>query len=118
MLRRSTLKFGLSKAPAQPGPTLYGWGRTAQKRRLEYETVESKYHKREFNKTWDVAGLEQRSTDYMECRTYFSMGSRWGQWIWNSWATYIMVLPGWAFLYSLHKAIEAYDLSLRRAAWW
>eukprot|EP00758_Cryptobia_borreli_P001396 Tbor_TRINITY_DN2205_c0_g1::TRINITY_DN2205_c0_g1_i1::g.2694::m.2694 len=118
MLRHTALRASLTKPPAQPGPTLYGWGRTTQKRRLEYETVESKYHKREFNKNWDVAGLEQRSTDYMECRTYFSIGSRWSTWIYNNGSMYLLMAPPTIFLYGLHRANRMYDDSIRRAAWW
>lgn len=118
MLHRSFIRGSLAKAPAQPGPTLYGWGRTAQKRRLEYETVESKYHKREFNKTWDVAGLEQRSTDYLECRTYFAVGRRWTTWMYNMTQMYLMYIPPTAFLYFLHKQNQWYDARIRHAAWW
>lgn len=119
MLRRSLVRANLNKGPARPGPTLYGWGRTEQKRRLEYETVESKYHKREFNKNWDLAGVEQRYSDFMEVRTYFSIGSRWGTWIYNMMAFYVLaVAPLYLAFHVFHKNIEWYDERIRRAAWW
>lgn len=119
MLRRSLIRSQVSKAPARPGPTLYGWGRTAQKRRLEYEASESVYHKRDFNKAWDVAGVEQRYSDFMQVRTYFSIGSRWGTWIYNMLQFYVLsMLPIFVFMHGLHKANEAYDDSIRKAAWW
>ena len=42
--------MAMNKGPAYSGPTLHGWGRTVQKRRLEMEAVEGKYGKRQFNK--------------------------------------------------------------------
>lgn len=119
MLRRSLMRCQVNKAPARPGPTLYGWGRTEQKRRLEYEATESVYHKRDFNKAWDLAGIEQRYTDFMQVRTYFSIGSRWGTWIYNMTQFYVLsMVPVFAFMHGLHKANEHYDASIRHAAWW
>jgi hypothetical protein len=119
MLRRSMLRCQVNRAPARPGPTLYGWGRTEQKRRLEYETTESKYHKRDFNKSWDLAGVEQRYSDFMQVRTYFSLGSRWGTWLYNLMQFYVLsMFPVFAFMHFLHKSIERYDDSIRLAAWW
>lgn len=119
MMRKTILCSSLSKAPARPGPMLYGWGRTEQKRRLEYEATESKYHKRDFNKNWDLAGVEQRYSDFMQVRTYFSLGSRWGTWIYNMLQFYVLsMLPIFAFMHFFHKANERYDDSIRKAAWW
>lgn len=119
MLRRSILRSQLNKGPSRPGPTLHGWGRTEQKRRLEYETVESKYHKREFNKNWDLAGVEQRYSDFMEMRTYFSIGTRWGTWLYNMSAFYVLaVAPLYVMFHTWHKQIEWYDERIRRQAWW
>jgi len=118
MLRRSASCLMVGKAPVTPGPTLYGWGRTVQKRRLEYETVESKYGKKQFNKNWDVAGLEQRFTDYAEMRTYLSFGRRQGIWLYNWGQICIIALLPAAVFHAGHKAVEKYDAHLRRAAWW
>ena len=117
MLRRTVLQA--NKGPATPGPTLYGWGRTAQKRRLAYETVESKYHKKEFNKNWDVAGHQTRYTDYMEVRTYFAFTARWGLFVYNIVSNQILCTAGVGIvLYFMHKQVLWYDDRLRRAAWW
>ncbi|EAN91006.1 hypothetical protein C3747_62g682c [Trypanosoma cruzi] len=120
MLRRSIVwKQMQNKGPARPGPMLYGWGRTEQKRRLEYETVESKYHKREFNKNWDLAGVEQRYTDFMVVRTYFSLGTRWGTWVYNMLQFYVLaMLPVFIFMHTFHKNVEWYDERIRLASWW
>jgi hypothetical protein len=119
MLRRTVSSFSLNKGPQQPGPTLQGFGRTTQKRRLEYETVESKYHKREFNKNWDLAGATTRSSDYLEVRTYFNYGNRIGAWLCNLGATLTMsLIPGAGVLCAMHEANKMYDESIHRAAWW
>jgi hypothetical protein len=119
MLRSTLVKANLTKAPANPGPTLQGWGRSVQKRRLEYETVNSKYGKREFTKNWDLVGLTQRSTDFMEIRTYFNFGSRMGTWLFN-WGqfTVLAFVPGAGFILTLHAVNKKYDESIHRAAWW
>ena len=119
MLRRTLVQANMAKAPSNPGPTLQGWGRSVQKRRLEYETVESKYGGREFNKHWDLAGLTARSTDYLEVRTYFNFGARMGGWIFNWGAMGAMCLvPGAGVIYGIHVANLAYDDRIHRAAWW
>lgn len=119
MLRRSLVNKSLHKSVQTPGPTLHGWGRSVQKRRLEYETVESKYHKREFTKNWDVAGLETRSSDYIQIRTYFNFGSRMMIWLWNMTSYHWMALfAGCSVITALHEANQVYDHSIQRAAWW
>ncbi len=109
----------MHKAPQNPGPALHGWGRSIQKRRLEYETVESKYGAREFNKNWDLAGLQTRSTDYMQVRTYFNFGGRMGGWLFNWGQMGVLVtVPGMGVLYVIHDLNDRYDKSIHRAAWW
>lgn len=119
MLRRSTSLLQ-HRLPARPGPTLHGWGRTEQKRRLEYETVDTKYGKRQFSKdAWDVAGVEQRYSDYTQMRTYFSIGGRWGQWIYNCsqvWLSSGLIIT--MIIIGSDAWTKRYDRWYRRAAWW
>lgn len=118
MLRRTAPVKNLNKQASQVGPALQGWGRSIQKRRLEYEGSFSKYGKKEFQKQWDLAGLVQRSTDYYEVRTYFSIGSRWSTWIFNSFTIYFWALSGCFTLKVMHEAMIAYHWHIVRAAWW
>lgn len=119
MLRRTIQSMSLHKGVQNPGPTLHGWGRSAQKRRLEYETVESKYHKREFTKSWDVAGLEQRSSDYLQIRTYFNYGNRIYLWLFNMTSYHLLaIVPGCGLLWVLHWANDKWDHAIQHAAWW
>eukprot|EP00759_Apiculatamorpha_spiralis_P011308 PhF_6_TR18704/c0_g1_i1/m.27334 len=120
MFRRSTTSMiSMNKGAQYPGPTLQGYGRTVQKRRLEYETVESKYGKRENNKNWDVAGAEIRSTDFLSMRVYAGWPGRVSQWIFN-WVqfTALAALPSFLPIYIGHLLVFAYDDSIQRAAWW
>ena len=117
MLRRTVLKA--NKGPQNPGPTLQGWGRTAQKRRLEYETVENKYGAREFNKNWDVVGLQTRSTDMLQCRTYFNFPQRMIGFAFNwSCQNIVTMVPGAIFLLGYHEWVTEVDHHTKRAAWW
>lgn len=117
MLRRTAVKA--NKAPQTPGPMMQGWGRTAQKRRLEYESVENKYGERAFNKHWDVMGLEQRSTEHKQVRMYYNYPQRQVAWMWNMATQYFVpvstaVVP----IYLLDKAAYKLDKDTKRAAWW
>ena len=120
MLRRTLFAraTSLNKGVQNPGPTLHSWGRSLQKRRLEYETVDSKYHKREFNKNWDVAGCLQRTTDFLEMRVYFNYPLATIGWTFN-----LIVGPLYAFMptggliIATHYVIEEYDRRMQRAAW-
>ncbi len=117
MLRRTFARA--NKAPATPGPTLYGWGRKEQKRRLGYESVENKYHRKQFNKNWDLAGQQLRTTDYQEVRTYFAFSARWGLFTINHLSQTIGVAIGpLGGIYLIHRSVMAYDDRLRRRAWW
>ena len=121
MLRRTLVKRNsatLNKGVQNPGPTFHTWGRTVQKRRLEYETVENKYGKREFNKNWDLAGCTQRSTDYFEMRVYFNYPMMIFTWLFNSFNALFGFIPSAGFLWGLHLATEEYDKRMKRAAWW
>ena len=118
MLRRSLVARSLNKGVQNPGPTLHGWGRTIQKRRLEYETVESKYGKKEFNKNWDLAGAVQRSTDYLELRNYFNYPKMIFTWIWNGVPVAWLYVPGGGVLTAFHFGVLEYNQRMMRAAWW
>eukprot|EP00760_Papus_ankaliazontas_P005287 PhM_4_TR12485/c0_g1_i2/m.668 len=120
MLSRSRMSLvSLNKGAQYPGPTLAGWGRSVQKRRLEYETVESKYGKREFNKNWDLAGAEVRCTDPLQVRIYAGVPGRMLTWCWNygKWISLSFVPAISPFLVA-HLAVVEYDKSIQRAAWW
>ena len=111
--------MAMSKGPAYSGPTLHGWGRTKQKRRMEMEAGEGKYGKREFSLNEDKTGYTARTTDYLEMRTFYNMGSRWGTWIFHSARVgAIIVLPGYTFIGGPCKFAFAYDIKLQRDAWW
>ena len=117
MLRRTAAK--MNKAPQTPGPTMQGWGRTAQKRRLEYETVENKYGKREFNKNWDLAGLEVRMSEASEQRVYFNYPQRMAGWVFNLTSTYATSWVGGASVIGgLHIYTKHVDAETKHAAWW
>jgi hypothetical protein len=118
MLRRTIAARQLTKTVQQPGPTLQGWGRTVQKRRLEYETVDNKYGKREFNKNWDLVGCVHRSTDYLEMRLYFNYPTMIFTWLFNSWNTLFHFWPSAGFMIALHYMTEEEDKRMKRAAWW
>lgn len=108
----------LNKGAQQPGPTMQGWGRSVQKRRLEYETVDSKYHKREFNKNWDMAGTCQRSTEFMQMRVYFRYPSVMYTWFFNQLPIAYLTIPAFFLPYGLHLAVKEYDHKIQHAAWW
>ena len=119
MLRRTIQRPAAARTAQYPGPTLAGWGRSSQKRRLEYETKESKDHKREPNFQWDVAGSEFRSTDYIQVRTYFSFPNRMGHWLMN-WGQHccFAILPAATVLTVMVYLCDEYDKWVKRAAWW
>ncbi|KNH05734.1 hypothetical protein XU18_3256 [Perkinsela sp. CCAP 1560/4] len=118
-LRTRARHFTINKGPQTPGPTLAGWGRTAQKRRLEYETVESKYGKREFNKNWDLAGTEIRTTDYMQMRVWAGYSGRIGTWFYNMAEWYFLcVVPGMCLLVLFYQQLISYGERVKRQAWW
>ena len=108
----------MSKGPTYSGPTLHGWGRTVQKRRLEMETVENKYGKKTFGKTWDQAGCVYRTTDYLQVRTFWNMGTRWSTWLFYGARDAGIVLIPCTFTWQLCMAEVRYGDRLRRAAWW
>ena len=113
------VNFQMNKGPQYPGPTLAGWGRTPQKRRLEYETVENKYGKRECNKNWDIAGTEIRTTDYLQIRVYAGWPGRILEWLKN-WGTFtsLTILPGVGPLALLFYVVCKWDTAMQRWAWW
>jgi hypothetical protein len=117
MLRRSLSRF--NKAPQNPGPTMQGWGRTAQKRRLEYETVENKYGTREFTKQWDYCGLETRTTDHSEVRLYFNFPQRMLGFAFNWWAhNLVAIMASVVIFIAIDKYVHHVDHKTKRAAWW
>ena len=120
MIRRtSNLLIAMNKGPQYCGPTLQGWGRTAQKRRLEYEALETKYNKKDFVKNFDYVGYEQRCSDYMQLRTYFNIGGRWGSWLYNMGGNFSLIFSGTAlFYYWAHSSTMNTHYAMLRAAWW
>ena len=119
LLRTLPRRLAINKGPQTPGPTLAGWGRTAQKRRLEYETVESKYGKREFNRNWDLAGTEIRQTDYMQMRVWAGYPGRIGTWLFNMTEYYTLVIfPCLCLLMIFMYEMYLYGKRIVRAAWW
>ena len=120
MLKRSAYRcLCINKGTQSPGPTLAGWGRTAQKRRLEYETVESKYGKREFNRNWDLAGTETRQTDYMQMRVWAGYPGRIGTWLYNFGEfQFLSCIPGSCLTLLFVYEVREYGIRIRRAAWW
>mmetsp|Transcript_1746 Transcript_1746/g.2382 ORF Transcript_1746/g.2382 Transcript_1746/m.2382 type:complete len:121 (+) Transcript_1746:53-415(+) len=120
MLRRTFLgRFQMNKGPQYPGPTLAGWGRTTQKRRLEYETTESRVHKRMCAPGTELAGYESRTTDYMEMRVWSGWPGRIGLWLTNFSKHYaLMFLPGCGPLFLVYYGAYKYDQAMQRWAWW
>jgi hypothetical protein len=117
MLRRTVTRA--NKAPQTPGPMMQGWGRTAQKRRLEYETVESKYGGREYNKNWDLVGLQTRTTAHTAVRTYFNYPQRMLGFVFNATAWNAVPLCASAVPIILgFKWIGHIDHEVKHAAWW
>uniref|UniRef100_A0A7S1MIL1 Uncharacterized protein n=1 Tax=Neobodo designis TaxID=312471 RepID=A0A7S1MIL1_NEODS len=118
MLRRTTARAA-TKAPQTPGPMMQSWGRSAQKRRLEYETVESKYGDRKFNKDWDVIGLEQRNTAHTAQRIYFNFPQRCVGYLYNYTSFYFIALLGGFIPFTVgYQAVLKLDRDTKRAAWW
>ena len=125
MLRRSVhrLHAPLNKGPQIPGPTLHGWGRTVQKRRLEYESTDNTsggtrpFYKAQF----DGAGIIHRSTNHLECRTYFNVHQRWGTWFVNFGIGFLGLafVSGHTMISALFQGSFWWQTHIyKRAAWW
>ena len=119
MLRRTLCARVGAKAPQTPGPTTQSWGRTAQKRRLEYEASETKYGERAQSKEWDMLGLEVRNTAHTQQRVYFNYPQRWLGYAFNFWSYYAIALCGGAIpTWGMYTYVKGVDAATKRAAWW
>lgn len=108
----------MSKAPQAPGPALQGWGRTIQKRRLEYETYDDNGGKRNMMHSVEYFGPETRATDALMVRTYFNYPQRIVGWQFNWWLQHGPSFVTAIFIVACYKYILAWNDEMMHLSWW
>ena len=85
MFRFVRARLSLNKGAIAPGPPLCGWGRSVQRRRLQYDSTEARIRKGPSpQRSVAVDGLELRRADYQQVNTYYKSHSRFGYYLVNA----------------------------------